>query len=143
MATDFYNYGMPFIRYRTGDFGRLDTAACACGRGTTRILGVAGRVVEAFPTRDGRIIHTAALVLDLVDEAPEPLGQIQVAQTGYEEFVISFTPDPPLSADLQRFMTARLARIFGEGLRVEFREVPAIPPGPGGKVAFTTTSLRS
>ena len=142
VATDFYNYGMPFIRYRTGDYGRLDTAACACGRGTTRILEVAGRVFESFPTRDGRIIHTSALVLDLVDEAPEPMGQIQVVQTGYEEFVISFTPEPPLSADLQRYMTARLARIFGAGTRVEFREVPAILPGPSGKVAFTRTSLR-
>ena len=142
-ATDLYNYGMPFIRYRTGDYGRLDAAACTCGRHTTRILEVAGRVVESFPTRDGRLIHTAALVLDLVDEAPEPMGQVQVAQTGYEEFVISYTPDPPLSPSLQKYMAARLSRIFGADIRVEFREVPSIPPGPSGKVAFATTSVRA
>ena len=36
----------PFIRYRTGDFGVLDTAACACGRGLPLLREIQGRTTD-------------------------------------------------------------------------------------------------
>ncbi len=48
----------PFIRYRTGDVGVLDTAACACGRGLPLLKEIQGRttdfVVAARRHRDAR-----------------------------------------------------------------------------------------
>ena len=45
VITNLGRAGMPVIRYRTGDVGRLETGPCACGSGYRRLRdGVAGRL---------------------------------------------------------------------------------------------------
>ncbi|HAM36523.1 MAG TPA: hypothetical protein DEB40_14490 [Elusimicrobia bacterium] len=48
IVTDLNNYGMPLIRYRTGDVGELSARVCACGRPgpMLRVLGRKGRCLE-------------------------------------------------------------------------------------------------
>lgn len=43
VGTGFSNMAMPFIRYRTGDFGEYATGSCACGRRYVRIRNIVGR----------------------------------------------------------------------------------------------------
>lgn len=39
-----YRYGMPLIRYRTGDITSLRLEKCACGRTHLRLMGIKGRL---------------------------------------------------------------------------------------------------
>ncbi|HEY0067341.1 MAG TPA: AMP-binding protein [Flavisolibacter sp.] len=49
------NTEMPFLRYRTGDLGRLRSGACACGETSPVLESLDGRVVPAFYLPGGRI----------------------------------------------------------------------------------------
>ena len=40
LVTDLHNYGMPFVRYETGDLGRVVHTACQCGRGLPRLEAI-------------------------------------------------------------------------------------------------------
>ena len=44
---------LPLLRYRTGDFGRLDHAPCPCGDPTPRIVDLDGRPIIVFRASDG------------------------------------------------------------------------------------------
>ena len=53
----------PFIRYRTGDIGVLDSRACACGRGLPLIKEIQGRSTDFLVSQDGTVMHGLALIL--------------------------------------------------------------------------------
>ncbi|MCU0291703.1 MAG: hypothetical protein MUF10_06875 [Thermoanaerobaculaceae bacterium] len=44
---------LPLLRYRTGDFGRLDHAPCPCGDPMPRVVDLEGRPVVVFRASDG------------------------------------------------------------------------------------------
>lgn len=50
-VTTFHHTGMPLLRYRTGDIGRITTQICACGSPLARIETIRGRKKNcaAFP----------------------------------------------------------------------------------------------
>ncbi len=52
----------PFIRYRTGDIGILDTNICNCGRGLPMLKEIQGRSTDFLTAQDGTIMHGLALV---------------------------------------------------------------------------------
>jgi phenylacetate-CoA ligase len=57
----------PFIRYRTGDIGILDTNICSCGRGLPMLKEIQGRSTDFLTAQDGTIMHGLALVYILRD----------------------------------------------------------------------------
>lgn len=46
LATDLYNYAMPFIRYDTEDLGIISNAPCSCGRKTFLLKEITGRITD-------------------------------------------------------------------------------------------------
>lgn len=56
VITDLFNYGMPFIRYRTGDRAVSTHRPCACGRGLPLLSRIVGRQLDVIRTRDGRLV---------------------------------------------------------------------------------------
>jgi len=52
VVTDFSNFHMPVIRYRTGDIGELDSGRCGCGRESLR-LKLHGRKKDFFESDAG------------------------------------------------------------------------------------------
>ena len=52
VVTDFSNFHMPVIRYRTGDIGELDSGRCGCGRKGLR-LKLHGRKKDFFKSDAG------------------------------------------------------------------------------------------
>jgi phenylacetate-CoA ligase len=51
----------PMVRYRTGDYGRIDHAPCACGDAMPRLLELEGRVPVLFRAADGTPVSTVDL----------------------------------------------------------------------------------
>ena len=137
VCTDLYNYGMPFIRYRTGDSGSLDAAPCSCGRNTPRIVDLGGRLADVLITRDGRTIQPGALIAYVVLGAPGPLGQMQIIHEAFERFIIYITADPPISSEVCAYQLAKLKEYFGEDTQIEYREVDALPREASGKMLFS------
>jgi phenylacetate-coenzyme A ligase PaaK-like adenylate-forming protein len=63
--------GMPLIRYRTGDLGRLLPGTCPCGSTIRRLDQVRGRINQACLLNNGH-----RLGLDILDEALFPLPDL-------------------------------------------------------------------
>ena len=55
VATSFYNYAMPFIRYATGDFAELGDP-CPCGRVLPVLKRILGRRRNRFTLAGGRVV---------------------------------------------------------------------------------------
>jgi len=81
-------YAMPFIRYRTGDVGRLKSGRCACGRGLPLMDVVQGRQTDFLYLPDGTIKHALSVIY--------PLREL----TEIRQFRITQHPDYDVSVDV-------------------------------------------
>lgn len=58
LVTNLNNFAMPFIRYQVGDLADgIDTAPCACGRHSHRLMGLRGRESDLIEFPNGRSVH--------------------------------------------------------------------------------------
>ncbi len=67
VVTHLASRDFPFIRYRTGDFGVLDTQLCACGRGLPLLREIQGRSTDFVVAADGTLMHGLALIYVIRD----------------------------------------------------------------------------
>ena len=61
--------GMPLLRFKTGDFCRLYSGACGCGRNTIRLSSLLGRKGQMIKYK-GTTLYPPAL-FDILDNIPE------------------------------------------------------------------------
>lgn len=57
----------PFVRYRTGDMGRLSANSCSCGRGLPVLEDIHGRSTDFVRAKDGTLLHGLSLIYILRD----------------------------------------------------------------------------
>jgi phenylacetate-CoA ligase len=136
VVTDLLNFGMPLIRYRMGDMGVLSNRQCECGRGLPLLEQVNGRSADTLRTSDGKHIAAGSLVLYLVDEAPGPLGQVQLVQDELDHLWIRMTPEPPPTDEIKEYQRETVRRLFGESMKVSFEIVEKIERSRSGKYQF-------
>jgi phenylacetate-CoA ligase len=135
LVTDLHNYGMPFVRYETGDLGRLTDAPCGCGRGLPRLHAIDGRVLDALRTADGRIVP-GEFFPHLLKDIPE-LAQYRVVQKSIDRLVISAVLTRPLSSRSEALLDHEIGKVFGPRTRYEIQPVAHIPPLSSGKRRIT------
>lgn len=131
LVTDLHNYGMPFVRYETGDLGRLVHTSCQCGRGLPRLEAIEGRVLDALRTADGRTVP-GEFFPHLLKDVPE-LAQYRVEQKSIDRLVISAVLTRPLSEDSASLLGREIGKVFGSGTVYELQPVTHIPPLRSGK----------
>ncbi|HPS94060.1 MAG TPA: hypothetical protein PK600_06325 [Deltaproteobacteria bacterium] len=137
VITELLNYGMPFIRYRTGDLGTLSSSACACGRGLPLIRKIEGRCGDTLLASGGKKVSGSALALCLAQNAPGFFGQVQVIQERLDHLRVLLTSDPEPERETLEYQRKALMRFFGEETRVTFEIVERIPREKSGKYLFT------
>ena len=123
VITNLGRVGMPVIRYRTGDYVKLKSGACACGR-ESRVLdgGVIGRIDNALIIR-GLNVYPATLenIILKFPDVQEFAGRVYGTDT-LDELEIQIESTNPNPADTA---TAVAAAIRDElGLRVIVKTVP-------------------
>lgn len=135
LVTDLHNFGMPFVRYETGDLGRIDDTSCPCGRGLPRLKSIDGRVLDALRTADGRTVP-GEFFPHLLKEVPE-LAQYRVQQQSLDRLVMSAVLTRPLSVRSQGLLRREIERVFGPGMVCDIQCVTHIPPLSSGKRRVT------
>lgn len=143
VVTHLEAYGMPFIRYRTGDRGRLLSGRCACGRGLSMMDAVRGRQTDFIVLPDGASRH-ALSVIYVMREA-----------VGVERFRITQQEDFSLDVEVvaeQKYgggaapddaeVAASLRRVVGGGVAVRVRRVSDIPCDESGKYRHVISYAR-
>jgi phenylacetate-CoA ligase len=130
LITDLHNYGMPFIRYRIGDVGSLNTSACSCGRGLPKIQ-VEGRARDVLRTRDGRVVSGIFFPHTLKD-IPE-VREFQAQQVSLDEITLSVVLNSPLSDGSRVLLRQEIGKVFGSDTQVKIESVDKIPRLLSGK----------
>lgn len=135
LITDLHNYGMPFVRYESGDLGRMSQKPCPCGRGLPRLEAIEGRVVDALRAADGRTVP-GEFFPHLLKDIPE-LAQYRVEQKSIERLVISAVLTGPLSERSESLLRREVAKVFGPRTVCELQQVAHIPTLSSGKRRVT------
>lgn len=135
LVTDLHNYGMPFVRYETGDLGTVANGACRCGRGLPRLKAIEGRVLDVLRTADGRTVP-GEFFPHLLKEVPE-LAHYRVEQKSLDRIVISAVLIEPLSDRSQALLRREIERVFGFRTVCEVQPVAHIPALRSGKRRVT------
>ncbi|WP_256081176.1 phenylacetate--CoA ligase family protein [Massilia sp. YIM B04103] len=129
----------PFIRYRTGDIGVLDTKACSCGRGLPLLKEIQGRSTDFLVARDGTVMHGLALVYILRD-LPQ-VKAFRICQESLDltqvQVVLEAQLDAELRARIERGFKARL----GAEVQVDVQQVDAIAPEKSGKFRYVVSKV--
>jgi phenylacetate-CoA ligase len=137
VGTGLNNYGMPLLRYMTGDTARVSPTLCPCGRAMPLLDTVEGRVADTIVTPDGRRIPGDGIMC-----AFHGIGNIarsQVVQEGPDTLVVYIVPDgAPATVDTARLIRA-LKECVGPEMKIESRLVTSLDKSPGGKFRWVVS----
>jgi phenylacetate-CoA ligase len=130
----------PFIRYRTGDVGRLSERRCDCGRGLPLVEEVIGRTTDFVVAEDGTIMHGLALIYVL--RAVRGIRQFKIVQETRYRTRLLIATDPEFNeADLET-IRASFGRRLGSGVQVAIERVAHIPMEGSGKYRYVVSHVQ-
>jgi phenylacetate-CoA ligase len=142
VGTGFYNYSMPFIRYKLGDVGKSSDEVCACGRALPILESLDGRVNDIITTPDGKIISGLAFhhywrrrinpYLPNVEDA-------HVIQKSKSKLLIELVKKEGYSDKETQKILTELKMLLGSGMEIEFKDMDSIQTG--NKRRFTESEL--
>jgi phenylacetate-CoA ligase len=127
----------PFIRYRTGDVGVLDSGACACGRGLPLIREIQGRTTDFVVAGDGTVMHGLALVY-VVRDLPA-IRKFKIVQESIEHTRVLLAVDPEFDRDNVERIRAGMAQRLGNQVRIDIEMVEDIPAEVSGKYRYVVS----
>ena len=132
VGTSFDNDLMPFIRYKTQDYGIYQEAPCACGRNWSILSDVEGRMQEFIITKDDRLISITTMgaahfdVLDTVSET-------QYYQDKKGEIIFKVVPKEGYTDEHSALIKKAIEDKTGKGCEVEIEIVDHIKRTKSGK----------
>lgn len=91
VVTDLFNYAMPLIRYRLGDYATMSDRVCSCGRLLPVIENVHGRAYDMVVDADGNRHHPEILlyIFEDIKDRRGGIKQFQVVQKTPSELEIA------------------------------------------------------
>lgn len=129
----------PFVRYRTGDVGVLDSTPCACGRHLPVLSEVQGRSTDFVVAQNGTVLHGLALIYAL-REVPG-VERFQIQQMSLDLTVAKVVATPEFDhASEQRVVRDFKARL-GQGVDVRVERVDAIATESSGKYRYVSSRV--
>ena len=130
----------PFIRYRTGDVGVLDTSTCKCGRGLPLIREIQGRTTDFVIARDGTVMHGLALVYVLRDM--QGLRAFKIVQENLDLTRVLIVPDNDLAPESEQHIRNAFQARLGDTVEIEIERVAQIPPERSGKFRYVQSKVQ-
>lgn len=129
----------PFIRYRTGDIGALDTALCCCGRGLPLLKEIQGRNTDFLVTEDGAALHSLALVYILRD-LPQ-ISAFKIIQENLSLTRILVVSKGGLTPEISRKIETGCRARLGQSVNITIEEVAEILPEKSGKFRSAVSKI--
>lgn len=131
VITDLYNYGMPFIRYATGDRAVAGWGACTCGRGLPLLRKVVGRRLDMLHTPDGRHVP-GEFFPHLVKDFPA-IRRFQVVQDAPDHVQLRLVTSSAWNEQGRCDLERQVRDTIGDAVRFEMIVVDDIPLTAAGK----------
>ena len=129
----------PFVRYRTGDIGALDTKMCDCGRTLPLLKDLQGRSTDFLVAQDGTVMHGLSLIYIVRDLAG--VKQFKITQESLElTEILLVTDDRFDSSNLESIERGAKARL-GAAVTIDVRLVDQIPAEKSGKFRYVISHV--
>lgn len=132
VVTSLSNYGMPFIRYRIGDYGEISDEPCDCGRGFPLLKSVDGRVFDIVVAPNGRLISGTYWSI-LFGRVVKGILQFQLLQEQVDQLDVKFIVGPSFEPQSLGTLEERIHERCGSAMKVRFELVDDIPLTAAGK----------
>ena len=146
IITDLLNYGMPLIRYDTGDCVLLQEGSCACGRPFPRVKSILGRVLDTLVLADGSEVPGMAVAAHLMGLTHNYrcITQVQIIQKAMDLICVKYVSRGDAgetTSELER-MRNGLSKVFPESVRIDLLRVDDIPRAPSGKLRLCIREMK-
>lgn len=146
LVTDLMNYGMPMIRYATGDCVILDEQPCVCGKWYPKVKKLLGRSTDNVLLPDGTEVPGVSFATRMATMAQTlaHVTQVQIVQKNLESLTIRYAAigDDNLIAE----EIARLREIFHDimrtPVRLDFVRMPEILRERSGKLRLCISEVK-
>ncbi len=139
VVTHLASRDFPFIRYRTGDFGILDSRLCACGRGLPLLKEILGRSTDFVIAADGTVMHGLALIYVLRDL--DGIAGFKIVQETLALTRVEVVPGPGYGPATKAAIVEGLRARLGRDVSVTVEEVQAIAPEKSGKYRYVVSKV--
>jgi phenylacetate-CoA ligase len=139
LVTNLYSPAMPLIRYRTGDMGELDDAACRCGRSLPLLKRVEGRRTDFLVTPTGRILHALGIIY-VLREVPA-VKEFQVIQEAVDRVRVELVPEPTFSDEDRETIVRRVHTLMGPDVDVQVHQTDSIQRAASGKFRYVISHV--
>lgn len=139
VATGFYNYAFPFIRYKTQDYCTYSASQCTNHKGWTTVKEIKGRVSEFLVNENGDLI-TFTCSDEIFWSVYNKLNAYQYVQETPGKIEIKLDLKEPLSEGDYKEMNSVFKEYY-PGFEVTFQTVNHIPRTASGKFRFLIQKL--
>jgi phenylacetate-CoA ligase len=139
VVTNLDNLGMPLLRYRTRDYGRLGRAECPCGWRTQTLSDLAGRQSDFLIAADGTPTVGFALSRRFWDVPG--VRQFRVVQQSLAATRVLVVAGDGFGDDSRRCIEAMIREVLGPAVAVTIERVQLIPPDPSGKTGYIQSRI--
>ncbi len=139
VVTHLASRDFPFIRYRTGDFGVLDTRMCACGRGLPLLRELQGRSTDFVVAADGTPMHGLALIYVIRDL--NGIAAFKIIQETRTLTRVQIVPGAGFEPATRQTIVQGLRARLGANVEVAIEEVAAIAPEASGKYRYVVSKV--
>lgn len=129
----------PFVRYRTGDIGALDTRMCDCGRTLPLLKDLQGRSTDFLVAQDGTVMHGLSLIYIVRDLAG--VKQFKITQKSLDLTEILLVTDDRFDQRLLESIERGAKARLGETVTVDVRLVDDIPAEKSGKFRYVISHV--
>lgn len=139
VGTNFTNYAMPFIRYRTEDLAVLAPQACACGRALRPFSRLSGRLQELVQTKAGNLISMTAI--NMHSPVFDQVHQFQFYQDTAGKVLMRIIKKPDYTNKDTQGIEDEMGKKFGPDIQLTLEFVEDIPLTARGKHTFLVQKL--
>lgn len=129
----------PFIRYKTGDVGALDTRQCECGRSLPVLKSIEGRDTDFIVKPDGTVMHGLALIYILREV--NGIKQFKITQESINHFYIEIIPDSDFLDDSRLVILNGFRNRLGNDITVNIELVEEIGAERSGKFRYVVSKV--
>ncbi len=142
VVTSLWNYGMPFIRYRNDDAGRLSDGVCGCGNGFPLMHLDVGRLSDQFVLPGGHVVHGGFFRRLFWGAAG--VRSFQVHQTAVDDITCRIVPGPEWNdarTQVLERVRASIASLTSAPVTLRIEEVSSIPLSGAGKHRYARSDV--
>jgi len=133
-------WGMPFIRYRTGDVAQPGKQGCACGRTWSIIQNIQGRTTDFIVTPDGRWQHALSVIYVVRDI--EGVDEFKILQHKVDDVEVLLKIHENLyPEDGEQRIIKGIKKRMGDSVNVRVTMADSIPRDASGKFRYVVSKV--